>query len=92
MTVMRLPWSRGDDLACRELVELVTDYLEGELSRRERARVRRHLRGCPHCTGYLEQIRLTIRLTGRLRVEDVEAMPAGTREELLAAFRAARRG
>jgi anti-sigma factor RsiW len=92
MTVMRLPWRRGDALACRELVELVTDYLEGGLSRRERARVRRHLRGCPHCTGYLEQIRLTIRLTGRLRVEDVEAMPADARDELLAAFRAARPG
>jgi len=91
MRVMRLPW-RGDDLACRELVELVTDYLEGGLSRRERARVRRHLRACPHCTGYLEQIRLTIRLTGRLRLEDVEAMPAGRRDELLAVFRAARPG
>ena len=91
MRVMRLLW-RGDALACRELVELVSDYLEGGLSRRERARIRRHLRGCPHCTGYLEQIRLTIRLTGRLRVEDVEAMPSGARDELLAAFRAARPG
>ena len=76
MTVMRLPWRRGDDLACRELVEVVTDYLEGGLSRRERARVRRHLRGCPHCTGYIEQIRLTIRLTGRVRLEDVVEIPA----------------
>jgi len=91
MRVMRLPW-RGDDLACRELVELVTGYLEGGLSRRERARVRRHLRGCPHCSRYLEQIRLTIRLTGRLRWEDVETMPADARAELLAAFRAARPG
>jgi anti-sigma factor RsiW len=92
MTVMRLPWRRGADIACRELVELVTDYLEGGLSRRERARVRRHLRGCPHCTGYLEQIRLTIRLTGRLRLEDIEAMPTDTRAELRAAFRASRPG
>lgn len=92
MTAMRLPWRRGDALACRELVELVTDCLDGGLSRRERARVRHHLRGCPHCTGYLEQIRLTIRLTGRLRLEDVEAMPIGIRDELLVAFRAARLG
>jgi anti-sigma factor RsiW len=92
MSVFALPWRRREDLACRELVELVTGYLEGGLSRRERRRVRRHLRGCPHCSRYLEQIRLTIRLTGRLRLEDVEAMPARARDELLAAFRAARPG
>jgi anti-sigma factor RsiW len=90
MSVFRLSWRGGQDLACRELVELVTDYLEDGLSRRERRRVRRHLRGCHHCSRYLEQLRLTIRLTGRLRLEDVEGMPAGARDELLAAFRAAR--
>jgi anti-sigma factor RsiW len=92
MSVFRLPWRGGEDLACRELVELVTEYLDDGLSRREQRRVRRHLRGCPHCSRYLEQIRLTIRLTGRLRLEDVEAMPADARSELLGAFRAARPG
>ena len=71
-------------LTCRELVELVTDYLEGTLSRRDRARFDDHIAGCPNCTAYLEQFRETIRLTGTLRVEDVE--PAA-RDELLDAFR-----
>ena len=71
-------------LTCRELVELVTDYLDGSLSRRDRARFDRHIAGCPNCTAYLEQFRETIRLTGTLRVEDVDA---AAREELLDTFR-----
>ena len=72
------------DLSCRELVELVTDYLEGALDRRTRARFERHISGCPHCTAYLEQIRETIRLTGMLREDQLEPQ---ARDELLAAFR-----
>jgi anti-sigma factor RsiW len=71
-------------LTCRELVELVTDYLDGSLSRRDRARFDRHIAGCPNCTAYLEQFRETIRLTGTLRVEDVDA---AARDELLDTFR-----
>jgi anti-sigma factor RsiW len=71
-------------LRCRELVELVTDYLEGALDRRTRRRFEAHLSGCPHCTAYLEQIRQTIRLTGRLREESLDPR---IRQELLAAFR-----
>jgi anti-sigma factor RsiW len=71
-------------IACRELVELVSDYLEGALDRRTRRRFEAHIAGCPHCTAYLEQIRQTIRLTGRLREESLEP---GVRDELLAAFR-----
>jgi anti-sigma factor RsiW len=73
-----------DDLSCRELVEIVTDYLEGTLPPAERARVDAHLRECPGCTTYIEQMRETVRLTGRLREEDVR--PAA-REALLRAFR-----
>jgi anti-sigma factor RsiW len=72
------------DLSCRELVELVTDYLEGALDRRTRSRFERHISGCPHCTAYLEQIRETVRLTGMLREDQLEPQ---AREELLAAFR-----
>lgn len=61
---------RGRELACIEVVELVTDYLEGALSRRDRRRLERHLAGCPHCTEYLAQMRQTLRLTGRLVPED----------------------
>ncbi len=62
---------RKSDLVCQQVVELVTDYLEGSLSRSQRRRFEAHLAGCEHCTEYLEQMRITIRLTGRLRVEDL---------------------
>jgi anti-sigma factor RsiW len=72
------------DLSCRELVELVTDYLEGGLDRRTRARFERHIGGCDHCTAYLEQMHETIRLTGTLREEQLEPR---VREEMLTVFR-----
>ena len=59
------------DLVCQEVVELVSDYLEGNLSRVARRRFERHLAGCPHCTEYLAQMRETIRLAGRLVPEDL---------------------
>ena len=59
------------DLTCRELVELVTDYLEGALSRADRRRYETHLAGCPHCTEYLAQMRKTIELTGTLTPDDL---------------------
>jgi anti-sigma factor RsiW len=72
------------EMSCKELVELVTDYLEGNLPRSDRARFERHLGVCPHCTAYVEQFRETIRLTGRLREQDIEPV---AREALLAEFR-----
>jgi anti-sigma factor RsiW len=60
-----------DPLVCQELVELVTDYLEGALSRSDRRRFEAHLADCPHCTEYLAQMRVTIRLTGRLGPDDL---------------------
>jgi anti-sigma factor RsiW len=59
------------EVVCEEVVELVSDYLEGALSRSERRRFERHLAGCPHCTEYLAQMRQTIRLAGRLVPEDL---------------------
>ena len=61
-------------LNCRELVELVTAYLEGDLSSGERKRFDAHLAGCDGCTTYVEQMRRTIELTGTLR--DVEGWTA----------------
>jgi anti-sigma factor RsiW len=58
-------------LVCREAVELVTDYLEGALSRSARRRFERHLAGCPHCTEYLAQIKATIQLAGRVTPGDL---------------------
>ena len=73
------------DLTCKELVELVTDYLEGSLSRRDRRRFEQHIAGCANCTEYVAQFRETIRLTGTLREQDVSKEAAA---ELLAVFAA----
>ena len=59
------------DLVCREAVELVADYLDGALSRRDRKRLEAHLRQCGNCAAYLEQMRATIRLTGSIEPEDL---------------------
>ena len=81
--MMRLRLRRRD-LVCQQAVELVTDYLEGALSRRARRRFEAHLAGCPHCTEYLAQMRETIRLTGRLEPEDLTAQQ---REEFVQLYR-----
>jgi anti-sigma factor RsiW len=79
----------ADGLTCRELVELVTEYLEGTLSATDRARFESHLDTCSHCRRYVEQMRLTIRATGTLSDETIS--PEG-RDALLEAFRGWRRG
>jgi anti-sigma factor RsiW len=78
-----------DDLPCQELVELVTDYLEGRLPAAERRRFEAHLSLCSGCRTYLEQMRQTLRALGRLP-EDSIAPEA--KERLLELFRGWRRG
>jgi predicted anti-sigma-YlaC factor YlaD len=56
-----------DQLPCREVVEALGDYLEGTGGAAFRARLERHLAGCQGCLDYLDQLRTTIRLVGRLR-------------------------
>jgi anti-sigma factor RsiW len=73
------------ELRCKDLVELVTAYLEDELPEMDRDRFERHLADCRGCEIYLEQMRQVIRAAGRLREEDV---PAEALEPLLRAFRA----
>ena len=58
-------------MSCRELVELVTAYLEGALPLEDRRRFELHLTDCDGCTMYVEQMRRTIKLTGTLRVDDI---------------------
>ncbi len=77
-------WRRKRDMTCQELVELVTEYLEGTLPAGDRARFERHLGTCPYCNTYLDQMRITIRTLGRLPEETVS--PAA-RDALLDAFR-----
>ena len=74
----------ADQLSCQELVELVTDYLDDALPLADRARFEAHIAGCDGCTGYLEQIRVTIALTGTLVPEQLD--PAAE-AALLDAFR-----
>lgn len=74
---------RGD-LACNELVELVTDYLEDALPEPERTRFEAHLATCEGCESYLAQMKATIRITGTRREDGV---PALVMDRLLEAFR-----
>lgn len=71
-------------LTCKELVEVITEYLEGGLAPEERLRFEEHLVVCNGCATYLDQMRRTVRLTGRLREEDLEPH---VRDELLHTFR-----
>ena len=73
-----------EPISCQEVVELVTDYLEGAMSPDDVARFDHHLSLCEGCVFYVEQIRMTIAAVGRAGVEDV---PPETRDDLLAAFR-----
>jgi anti-sigma factor RsiW len=73
-----------EQLSCQELVELVTDYFEDALSPEDTDRFEEHLGRCSGCTAYLEQIRQTIALTGRLTLDSLS--PEAERE-LLDAFR-----
>ncbi len=76
------------ELTCRELVELVTEYLEGALPPDERTRFELHLAVCPGCAAHLRQLRATVRAAGRL---SEESPPDEAREHLLRAFRDWRR-
>lgn len=53
-------------LTCRELTELITSYMEGKVSLRQRLRIQMHLAMCRHCRRYLRQMKYTIRLLGAL--------------------------
>jgi predicted anti-sigma-YlaC factor YlaD len=71
------------DIACNELVELLTEYLEGTLPPDEEVAIEEHLRGCDGCRTYLDQLRTTIELLGSARVDTLSDQAY---EELLAAF------
>jgi anti-sigma factor RsiW len=73
-----------EQLSCRELVELVTDYLEGALPEEARARFEDHIQRCGACAIYLEQIRQTVAALGHL---PEEALSPDAERDLLEAFR-----
>lgn len=72
------------EMPCQELVEVITDYLDGALAETDRRRFEAHLAECEVCRAYLEQFRQTIALAGRV---ELERLPPHMREELLAAYR-----
>jgi predicted anti-sigma-YlaC factor YlaD len=74
----------NNELTCQELVELVTDYLEGSMSVAERARFDQHLAICAGCRNYLDQMRKTIRTLGQLSEQTISAQ---ARDDLLNVFR-----
>ena len=73
-----------EPISCQEVVELVTDYLEGAMSPEDVARFDHHLSLCEGCVFYVDQIRMTIAAVGRIGEEDV---PPAVRDDLVAAFR-----
>lgn len=72
------------ELTCKEMVELVTNYLEGGLSRRHRRRFERHIAGCDGCSTYLDQMRQTIHVLGGLTEDSISPE---AKDALLHAFR-----
>jgi anti-sigma factor RsiW len=81
--------ARPKDIACREVVQILTEFLEGALEEGERTRVEQHLVLCPGCSEYLRQIRATIQATRKLSERDI---PERVKENLLDAFRHWRHG
>jgi len=71
-------------IPCQEAVEMITDYLEGTMSRSESRRFEAHLAGCENCSEYLRQIRVTISASGTLREKD---LTPEMREEFTGIFR-----
>jgi anti-sigma factor RsiW len=72
------------EMACQELVEVITDYLEGTLPELDRARFETHLASCRACQEYVEQMKALVRLTGKLTARSLEPQ---TVDSLLGAFR-----
>ena len=74
----------AEHITCQEVVELVTDYLDGALSPDMTSLFEQHLNFCEGCVWYVGELRTTVAAVGRIQEEDV---PEHTREQLVAAFR-----
>jgi anti-sigma factor RsiW len=72
-----------DEPTCREVVELVTEYLDGTLPADERKALERHLEGCAGCTAYIEQMRAVVAVAG---AGAREPLPDELEKRLLAAY------
>jgi predicted anti-sigma-YlaC factor YlaD len=72
------------EITCAELVELVTDYLEGALPADRRTLFDEHVEACDWCRAYLDQVRQTLRALGTLTEDSISPQ---ARDALLDAFR-----
>ncbi len=73
----------SNNLTCKEVVEIITEYLEGSMPAKERLRFEAHLQTCSGCQTYLEQMRQTIQALGRITDDPI---PPETQKSLLEAF------
>ena len=80
-----------DDLQCVELVDSLTEYLDGAVSEGQRSRVEQHLETCEGCRAAVDQVQTVIRLTGRLTAADVAHIDAEVRDRLIATLGVMRR-
>ncbi|HEY8923126.1 MAG TPA: zf-HC2 domain-containing protein [Polyangia bacterium] len=69
--------SQDVELVCKEIVELVTEYLGDALSPRDRTRFEDHLSTCPPCTAYLAQMKTTFELAAELGSAAPDGAPPG---------------
>jgi len=74
----------GLTIRCQEVVELVTDYLEGALDTATRTELEAHLELCPACAEYVRQVRSTLRMVGHV---PLDSLSAAAKSELIHAFR-----
>lgn len=80
----RIRGRRRSALTCKELVELITEYLEGAMSKDEQRRFEEHLDVCDGCSNYIDQMRQTLAVVGRI---ETDAFEPAMKAELLSAFR-----
>lgn len=83
--------SSPDELACIDLVDKVTEYLEGNLDERQQEHIEQHLALCDGCRAALDQFQTVIRLVGRLTSADAARIDALTRDRLIATLDVIRR-
>lgn len=84
---LRVPWARREGIACIEMVELASDYLEGGLTASLRRRCREHIEGCDACRAFLDQLSKTVALLSR---SVPRILSPADHDRLLAIFRSGR--
>jgi anti-sigma factor RsiW len=78
-------------MTCREVIDFLGAYVDGDLAEDVRLRFERHVAACPPCAGYLESYRDTVRLAKDTARRPDESLPAEVPEDLLKAILSARR-